>query len=115
MKSGKRKIGNDPIRFRLSPLQLCCRDLLDHVRFDLVAYLDVVKVDETDTALKALPDLIRIVLKAFERRDITIPGHHAVANEACFGLASYDSISDTTTGDGAEPGNFERLLHNCLA
>lgn len=48
-------------------LQFRRRDLLDRKCLDLVIDLDVVEINEADTALITLFDLVSVILKAFER------------------------------------------------
>ena len=57
------------------------RDLLDLVRLDDVALLDVVEVLEPDTALVALHDLADVVLEAAQRRQLAVVDLHRVADQ----------------------------------
>src|SRR2546427_9654318 len=56
------------------------RDLLDLVRLDDVADLDVVEVLDPDAALEALAHLADVVLEALERGERAVVHLHAVAN-----------------------------------
>src|SRR2546430_10034473 len=69
-------------------------DLLDAIRFDQVADLDVVEVLDADAALEALPHLAHVVLEALEGGDRALVHLHAVADRKSTRLnSSHSQIS----------------------
>src|SRR5438445_4469617 len=90
-------------------------DLLDAIRFDQVADLDVVEVLDADAALEALPHLAHVVLEALEGRDGALVHLHAVPDHAHQCGAADDAGADEAPGDRAYFRDLERLPHFRLA
>src|SRR2546423_4124052 len=97
------------------PLEFSRGDLLDHIRFDLIADLDVVEVLEADTTLESFADFRCVVLKAPQRSDIAFPTDDAVANQtrACF--ATDEAIDHHAACHRADFRDAEDFAHIGLA
>src|SRR6185503_20064736 len=105
-----------PSAFILPPcLQLRRRNLLDHVGFDLIGDLYVVKVLEADTAFEAFTNFRNIVLEAAHRGNVSFPGHHAIANQTRARVAADDAVDDHAAGDCAHPWYAEDFADVGLA
>src|SRR4249920_2642572 len=85
------------------------RDLLDAVRFDQVAHLDVVEVLDADAALEPLADLAHVVLEALQRRQRAVVHFHAVANDADAPGARDHAAAHETAGNRAKLRDLEDL------
>src|SRR5262249_33918718 len=87
------------------------RDAFGHKGLNHVAFLDVVKVADGDTAFHAVADFAGIVFEAFERRDFSFINLHAVAHQTNIGVALDDAIEHIASGHGADLGYAEGLAY----
>src|SRR5438876_873049 len=86
-------------------------DLLDAIRFDQVADLDVVEVLDADAALEALPHLAHVVLEALEGGDRALVHLHAVADHPHPRRPGDDPGAHEAPRDGTDLGDLKRLSH----
>src|SRR5256714_10117653 len=84
-------------------------DLLDAIRFDQVADLDVVEVLDADAALEALPHLAHVVLEALEGGDRPLVHLDAVADDADAGRPRDHAAAHVAPRDRAHLRDLERL------
>src|SRR5205807_6205492 len=94
-----------------SALEFSRCDLLDHIRFNLIADFDVIEVLEPDTTLESFADFGCIVLKATKRSDIAFPTDDAISNQTRARIAANNSVDDHATGDRANSGDAEDFAH----
>src|SRR5690606_12199471 len=113
--SGSRRAGGGGAarglrRSRSHPL-----DLALLVGLDDVAFLEVLEVRQTDTALEPGADLGGVVLEPPQRLDRALPDDGALTQEADLGVARDDAALDHATGDLADAGHGEDLADLGLA
>src|SRR5690606_13019202 len=87
------------------------RYLADLVHLDQVAFLDIVEVGQTDSALETLGNLAGVVLEPLQGVDGARVGHDPVAEQSGPGAALDDSLGDIAAGHGAGPGDLEHGPH----
>src|SRR4029079_9371191 len=82
-------------------------DLLEVVRLDDVARLEVLVVLEPDAALEARLHLAHVVLEPPQRRDRAVPDDDALPQEADLRTTRDGAVEHVATGDLADPRHRE--------
>src|SRR5512139_3167837 len=82
-------------------------DLLDDVRLDLVADLDVVEVLDPQPALVPLEDLLDVVLEPLEGGEFPLVDHHAVPQQADIRVPGDLPRQDGAAGNRPDLGDVE--------
>ncbi len=77
---------------------------------DDVANLDVVVVDERDTALQTCCHFLHVILVTLQGSDRSGMHHDSVAYDMCLILGVYLALGHETTGDRTDLGYLEHLL-----
>src|SRR5262245_17529459 len=103
-----------PTNMRDFPLGGLCQGpgrLLELVRLDDVAGLEVVHAVERDAALEAAADLLDVVLEAPQRVDASRPLRRAVAEQPHLGGPRNGAARHHAARDGGALGELEDLTH----
>ena len=79
--------------------------------FEHVALLDVVEIDERDTALEVGGHLLHIVLVTLEGSNVGSVHHDTVADDTRPVAAMHLTLGDHTAGNGAHLRNLIYLAH----
>ena len=79
--------------------------------FDDIALLNIVEVDETDTALEAGSHLFDIVFITFQGVEIACMDHNSVANEPRFVASVHLAFGYKGTGNSSDLRYFEYFAH----
>src|SRR4029453_9831696 len=87
------------------------RELAQVVGLDDVARLEVLEIGQADAALEPLTALPGIFLEAPQRRDLAMPDHGALAQEAHLRAPRDDARQHVTAGDRTDPRHPEDLAH----
>src|ERR1700682_3491361 len=100
--------------FRLhtsSFLQFRGGNLLDYIRFDLVADLNIVKVFQANATLEPFTHFRNVVFETTQRSDVAFPTDHAIANQSRARVATNVAVDDHRTGNHTGFGNAENFAH----
>ena len=89
--------------------------LLDDEGFEEVAFLDIVELLQTDTALVALGDLLDVVLEAAQRLYLILGDDYTVTNNADKSAALDLAGNNLAASDGADVADADSLANLCVS
>src|SRR5208337_3889971 len=78
---------------------------------DDISHFDVAIVGDGDAAFHAVPHFADVFLEASHRTDLAFEHNHVVAQQAHFGIALDDAVSDVTAGHSTHFRNTESVAH----